>query len=60
MLEAKGENLPCEMAEDWYYGITEEGAGEDALLTNGERTAEDKAEIPIACNKSKVWQFRAP
>ena len=29
-------------------------------MTNGKRTAEDKAEDPIACNKSKVWQFQAP
>ena len=58
--EAEGENLPCEVVEDWYDGTTGEGARQDALLTNSERTAEDTAEEPIACHKSKVWQFRAP
>mgnify|MGYP000013995368 CR=1 FL=1 len=42
MLEAEGESLPCEMTEDWYEGTTEEGAGQDALLTEGERMVEDK------------------
>ena len=37
-----------------------EGAEQDTLLTNGKRTAEDKAEDPIASSKSKVWQFQAP
>ena len=60
MLEAEGENLPCEMTEDWYDGTTGEGAGQDALLTNGKRKTENKAEDPIACSKSKVWQFQAP
>ena len=60
MLEAEGESLPCETTEDWYDGTTGEGAGQDTLLTNGKRTAEDKAEDPIASSKSKVWQFQAP
>ena len=40
LLKAEGENLPCEMVEDWYDGTTGEGAGQDALLTKAERTAE--------------------
>ena len=60
MLEVEGENLPCEMVEEWYDGTTGDGAGQDSLLTRGERTTEDKAKEPIASNKSKVWQFRGP
>ena len=48
------------MAEDRYDDTTGEGAEQDALLDNGERTVEDKAEDPITGIKSKVWQFRAP
>ena len=58
--EAEGANLPYEMAEYRYDGTTGEGAEQDALLDNGERTAKDKAEDPIAGIKSKVWQFQAP
>ena len=60
MLEAEGENWPCEMTEDWYDSTTEEGAGQDTLLTKGERTAEDKAEDLIVFNEGKVRRFQAP
>ena len=58
--EAEGANLPYDMAEDRYDGTTGKGADQAALSDNGERTAKDKAEDPIACTKSKVRWFRAP
>ena len=58
--EAEGANLPYEMAEDRYDGTAGEGAEQDALLDNGERTAEDKAEDPIASTESKVRRFWVP
>ena len=58
--EAEGANLPDEMAEDRYDGTAGEGAEEDALSDNGERTAKYKTEDPIAGMKRKLRQFRAP
>ena len=58
--EAEGANLPYEMAEDRYDGTAGEGAEEDALSDNGERTAKYKTEDPIAGMKRKLRQFRAP
>ena len=52
--------MPHEMAEDRYDVTTEEGYGQNALETYGERTVEDKAGIPIAGSESGVWQFWAP
>ena len=52
--EAEGENLPFEMAEDRYNGTMGEGAEQDALLDNGERTSKDKAETPVAGPSARV------
>ena len=47
-------DLAHEMAGDWYNGATEEGAEQNALSTCGDRTAEDKTDIPIADSESGV------
>ena len=52
--------MPYEMAEDRYDGTTGEGAEQNALSANKERTGKDKAEDPIAGKERKVWQFQAP
>ena len=56
---AKDTDLPYEMAEDRYDGTTEGGAEQNTLSTCGNRTAKDKAEIPIADSESRVRRFRA-
>ena len=57
--EAEGADLPYEMVEDRYDGPTGEGAEQNALSVDGERTAKDKVEDPIAGMDSKVRRFRA-
>ena len=57
--DAEETELPCEMAKDRYDGATEEDAEQNTLSTCGDRTAKDKAEIPIADSESGVRRFRA-
>ena len=58
--KAKGANLLYEMAKDQCDGTAEEGAEQNALSENGERTVKDKAEDPIASTESKVRRFQEP
>ena len=57
-VDAEETDMPYEMAEDRHDGATKEGAEQNALWTCGDRTAKDKAEIPIANSESGVRQFR--
>ena len=58
--EAEGSDFPYKLGEDWYDSSTEEGAEQNALSVCGERTAEDKAENPIAYSERDVRRFWAP
>ena len=51
--------MACGEAEERYNGTIGRGAEQDTLPTCGNRTTEDKAEIPIADSESGVRQSRA-
>ena len=49
-------NAAYNKAEERYIGTTGEGVERAALSKCGERTTEDKAEIPIANSERGVWR----
>ena len=56
---AEETGLPYEMAENRYHDTTGGGAEQETLSTCGNKTAEDKAEIPIVGSESRDRRFWA-
>ena len=58
-VDAKKTDLSYEMVEGRYHGTTEGGVGQNTLLTCGNRTVENKANIPIVDFETRDLWSRA-